>query len=107
MVEYSVWFYIYNGNKFKSTQIEEIPSRCRDKMVGSTGAPVWATFPAKGGYTVESVLILASTIDDDASRSRKEGGSNRKLILYRERLCQVPQSLLALVSAQSLQLQYS
>lgn len=37
--------------------------------------------PAKGGYTVHPVPAPASTMDD-AKRSRNDGGSNQKLILF-------------------------
>lgn len=50
-------------------------------MVRSTDAPAWARFPAKGGYTVHPVPAPASTIDD-AKRSKNDGGSNQKLILF-------------------------
>lgn len=50
-------------------------------MVRSTDAPAWARLPAKGGYTVHPVPAPASTIDD-AKRSKNDGGSNQKLILF-------------------------
>lgn len=50
-------------------------------MVRSTDAPAWARFPAKGGYIVHPVPAPASTIDD-AKRSKNDGGSNQKLILF-------------------------
>ena len=65
--------------KLIAPKIEETPARCREKIVRSTEAPAWARFPAKGGYTVQPVPAPASTIDD-ASSSRKEGGSNQKLV---------------------------
>lgn len=50
-------------------------------MVRSTDAPAWARLPAKGGYTVHPVPAPASTMDD-AKRSKNDGGSNQKLILF-------------------------
>lgn len=50
-------------------------------MVRSTEAPAWARLPAKGGYTVHPVPAPASTIDD-AKRSKNDGGSNQKLMLF-------------------------
>lgn len=50
-------------------------------MVRSTDAPAWARLPARGGYTVHPVPAPASTMDD-AKRSRNDGGSNQKLILF-------------------------
>lgn len=50
-------------------------------MARSTDGPAWARLPASGGYTVHPVPAPASTVEE-ASRSRKEGGSNQKLILF-------------------------
>lgn len=50
-------------------------------MVRSTDAPAWARLPAKGGYTVHPVPAPASTMDD-AKRSKNDGGSSQKLILF-------------------------
>lgn len=50
-------------------------------MVKSTDAPAWARLPAKGGYTVHPVPAPASTMDD-AKRSKNDGGSNQKLMLF-------------------------
>lgn len=50
-------------------------------MVKSTDAPAWARLPAKGGYTVHPVPAPASTMDD-ARRSKNDGGSSQKLILF-------------------------
>lgn len=35
--------------KLIAPRIEEIPAKCREKMVRSTDAPAWARFPASGG----------------------------------------------------------
>lgn len=50
-------------------------------MARSTEAPAWARFPANGGYTVHPVPAPASTVDE-ARRSRKDGGSSQKLMLF-------------------------
>lgn len=50
-------------------------------MVRSTDAPAWARLPARGGYTVHPVPAPASTMDD-AKRSKNDGGSSQKLILF-------------------------
>lgn len=50
-------------------------------MARSTDAPAWARLPASGGYTVHPVPAPASTVEE-ASRSRKDGGSSQKLILF-------------------------
>lgn len=67
--------------KLMAPRIEETPAKCREKIVKSTDAPAWARLPARGGYTVHPVPAPASTIED-ASKSRKEGGSSQKLILF-------------------------
>ena len=67
--------------KLMVPRIEEIPARCREKIVRSTEAPSWARLPARGGYTVQPVPAPASTIDD-ARSSKKEGGSSQKLMLF-------------------------
>lgn len=67
--------------KLIAPRIEEIPARWREKIVKSTDAPACARFPAKGGYTVQPVPAPAST-PDEASRSKKEGGNNQKLMLF-------------------------
>lgn len=35
--------------KLIAPRIEEIPAKCREKMVKSTDAPAWAKLPARGG----------------------------------------------------------
>lgn len=67
--------------KLIAPKIEDTPARCKEKMARSTEAPAWARLPAKGGYTVQPVPAPASTIDE-ANKSRKEGGSSQKLILF-------------------------
>lgn len=67
--------------KLMAPRIDDTPAKCREKIVKSTEAPACARFPARGGYTVHPVPAPAST-PDDASRRRKDGGSNQKLILF-------------------------
>lgn len=67
--------------KLIAPRMDEIPARCREKIVRSTEAPAWARFPESGGYTVHPVPAPAST-PDDARRSRKEGGRSQKLMLF-------------------------
>lgn len=52
-----VWYWVMAGGfmlimvviKLIAPKIEEIPARCREKIVKSTDAPAWARLPAKGG----------------------------------------------------------
>ena len=67
--------------KLIAPKIDEIPAKCREKIVRSTEAPAWARLPAKGGYTVQPVPAPAST-PEEASRSKKDGGRSQKLILF-------------------------
>lgn len=67
--------------KLIAPKIEDTPARWREKIVKSTDAPAWARFPAKGGYTVHPVPAPASTMED-AQRSRNDGGSSQKLMLF-------------------------
>lgn len=67
--------------KLIAPRIDEIHAKWREKIVRSTDAPVCARLPAKGRYTVQPVPAPAS-IMEDARRSRKEGGSSQKLILF-------------------------
>lgn len=67
--------------KLTAPRIDETPAKCKEKIVRSTEAPVWARFPAKGGYTVHPVPAPASTPAEAKSKS-KEGGSSQKLMLF-------------------------
>lgn len=67
--------------KLIAPRIEDAPAKCKEKIVRSTEAPACARFPAKGGYTVQPVPAPASIIEDAIS-SKKEGGSNQKLMLF-------------------------
>lgn len=67
--------------KLIAPKIEDTPARWREKIVKSTDAPAWARLPAKGGYTVHPVPAPASTMED-AKRSRNDGGSSQKLMLF-------------------------
>lgn len=52
-----VWYWEMAGGfmliivviKLIAPRIEEIPARCKEKIVKSTEAPAWAKFPDKGG----------------------------------------------------------
>lgn len=35
--------------KLMAPRIEEMPAKCREKIVRSTDAPAWARLPARGG----------------------------------------------------------
>lgn len=35
--------------KLMEAKIDEIPARCKEKIVRSTDAPAWARLPANGG----------------------------------------------------------
>lgn len=67
--------------KLIAPRIDEIPAKCREKIVRSTDAPACARFPARGGYTVQPVPAPAST-PEEASSKRKEGGRSQKLMLF-------------------------
>lgn len=67
--------------KLIAPKIDEIPARCREKMVRSTDAPAWARFPERGGYTVQPVPAPAST-PEEAKRRRNDGGRSQKLMLF-------------------------
>lgn len=67
--------------KLIAPKIDEIPARCREKIVKSTDAPACARFPARGGYTVQPVPAPASTAEE-ARRRRREGGRSQKLMLF-------------------------
>lgn len=89
--------------KLMAPRIEEMPARCREKIVRSTEAPAWARLPARGGYTVQPVPAPASTIED-ARSNRKEGEGVKSLYyLSEEMLYRGLQLLEGLVSCQTLQ----
>ena len=52
-----VWYWEIEGGfmlmmvviKLMAPRIEEMPAKCREKIVRSTDAPAWARLPAKGG----------------------------------------------------------
>ena len=67
--------------KLIAPRMEDTPARWSEKMAKSTDAPAWARLPASGGYTVHPVPAPASTVEE-ASRSRKEGCSSQKLMLF-------------------------
>lgn len=68
--------------KLTAPRIEEIPARCREKIVRSTEGPLCAVFLDNGGYTVHPVPAPLSTIVD-LNKRRKDGGRSQNLILLR------------------------
>lgn len=67
--------------KLIAPKIEEIPARCREKIVISTDPPLWDIPAARGGYTVHPVPAPFSTAAEPRS-NMNEGGSSQKLILF-------------------------
>lgn len=84
-----VWYWVRDGGfilmavvmKLIAPKIEDTPARWSEKMARSTEAPAWARLLASGGYTVHPVPAPASTVEE-ASRSRNDGGSSQKLMLF-------------------------
>jgi len=84
-----VWYWVEAGGfmliivvmKLIAPRIDETPARWSEKIVRSTEAPAWAKLLARGGYTVQPVPVPAST-PAEASKRKKEGGSNQKLMLF-------------------------
>ena len=61
-------------------RIEETPAKCKEEMVRSTEAPVWATLQARAEYTVPPVPEPASI--GDMRRSKNDGGSSQKFTCF-------------------------
>ena len=61
--------------------IEETPAKCKEKTVRSTEAPVLARLSARAEYMVPLVPEPASTTGD-TSRSKNDGGSSQKFMIY-------------------------
>ena len=68
--------------KLMDPKMDETPAKCNEKIARSTDPPLWAIFPAKGGYTVQPVPTPLSTAAD-LNKSVREGGSNQNLILFK------------------------
>ena len=67
--------------KLTAPSNEETPAKWREKIAKSTAAPLWETFPLKGGYTVHPVPAPFSTADL-IRRRIKAGGRYQNLILF-------------------------
>lgn len=67
--------------KFTAPRIDEIPARCREKILRSTEAPAWAIPAERGGYTVHPVPAPLSTAPPTSKRVRA-GGRSQKLRLF-------------------------
>jgi len=67
--------------KLIAPKIEEIPARCRLKIVKSTEAPEWDTLLDRGGYTVHPVPAPAS-ISPPSNKSMSDGGRSQNLMLF-------------------------
>ena len=61
-------------------KIDLAPAKCNAKITISTEGPLWAIFPARGGYTVQPVPAPTSTIDLE-SNNIKAGNKSQRLIL--------------------------
>jgi hypothetical protein len=66
--------------KLIAPKIEEIPAKCREKIVRSTDVLLWKLSLDNGGYTVQPVPAPVSVNEDIISREI-DGGNNQNLIL--------------------------
>lgn len=67
--------------KLIAPKIEEIPAKCREKIVRSTAGPLWAKYEDRGGYTVHPVPAPCS--DRDLLKiNKKDGGNSQNLKLF-------------------------
>jgi len=67
--------------KLMAPKMEDIPARCRLKIVRSTDAPAWDRLAERGGYTVHPVPAPDS-VKPPLKRRVREGGSSQKLRLF-------------------------
>lgn len=67
--------------KFIAPAIEDIPAKCKLKILKSTAEPEWANSALKGGYSVHPVPTPDSTIEDDNNKNN-DTGNNQKLRLF-------------------------
>jgi hypothetical protein len=67
--------------KLIAPAIDEIPAKCKLNIAKSIEAPLCATTPANGGYTVHPVPAPTST-KLELSNKHNEGGNNQKLKLF-------------------------
>jgi len=68
--------------KLIAPAIDEIPAKCKEKILTSTAEPECAYKLDNGGYNVQPVPTPAS-IKLDKSSKHKEGGSNQKDTLFK------------------------
>jgi len=77
--------------KLIEPRIDEAPARCNDRMAKSTDGPLWAMFPASGGYTVHPVPApLSTNIDKINNRSERTKSQNLKLFSRGKAMSDVP-----------------
>jgi len=67
--------------KFIAPAIEDIPARCKLKIVKSTEEPGCPNVDDNGGYNVQPVPVPVSVIVDNCIKANA-GGINQKLILF-------------------------
>jgi len=67
--------------KLIAPKIEEIPAKCKEKIVRSTEELPWNKLLDKGGYTVQPVPAPIPEKEDN-NNNDKEGGNNQNLILF-------------------------
>jgi len=67
--------------KLTAPRIEEIPAKCKEKILKSTAAPAWAIVLERGGYTVHPVPAPLST-PLPTKRSVRAGGKSQNLKLF-------------------------
>merc|ERR1719420_1051324 len=68
--------------KFTAPNKDEIPAKCKLKIVKSTEAPPWNINELRGGYTVQPVPAPVST-RDPTRRRNKAGTNSQYLILFK------------------------
>jgi len=67
--------------KLIAPKIEEIPAKCKEKIVISTALLLWNIWFDKGGYTVHPVPA-PTLVNDDIIKSEIEGGKSQNLMLF-------------------------
>lgn len=61
--------------------MEEIPPKCKEKIIKSTANPGWNSEEERGGYTVQPVPPPIP-INEEESRKNIAGTSNQNLKLF-------------------------
>jgi len=72
--------------KFIAPKSEEIPAKCREKIIKSTDIPLCPKFLLNGGYKVQPVPPPFPKINPKI-KNINEGGRNQNLILLRRGYC--------------------